>query len=174
MSTLAQGQGILGDGPPDPRRVPGGPGPDGGRGVGDGGPVGNLGRLLIGARAAALALAVLISTGCNGLIDRFVFFPDRQVGSEPAGVEERRILTEDGRTLIVAESSASRLTAFDVQDDGNLSNRRVFADIYPTKLGAAPAAPDGICAAVDIGAYPSILRTGSSTTTGIFRSVRDW
>lgn len=37
-------------------------------------------------------------------------------------------ITPDNRTLIVAESWADRLTAFDVADDGGLSNRRTWAD----------------------------------------------
>src|SRR5437762_1614366 len=45
----------------------------------------------------------------------------------------------DGGTLIVAESYAHRLTAFDVAGDGSLANRRVWADLGET------AAPDGIC-----------------------------
>ena len=47
------------------------------------------------------------------------------------------VISDDGRTLIVAESYGRRLTAFDVEDDGSLSNRRVWADIG--------MAPDGIC-----------------------------
>jgi sugar lactone lactonase YvrE len=47
-------------------------------------------------------------------------------------------VTPDNATLIVAESYASRLTAFDIATDGSLSNRRVWAD-----LGGG--APDGIC-----------------------------
>jgi sugar lactone lactonase YvrE len=46
-------------------------------------------------------------------------------------------VTPDGSTLIVAESYASRLTAFDVASDGSLANRRVWAD-----LGGG--VPDGI------------------------------
>lgn len=38
------------------------------------------------------------------------------------------VLTPDGRTLIVAESTGRRLTAFAVGADGDLSGRRVFAD----------------------------------------------
>ena len=41
-------------------------------------------------------------------------------------------------TLIVAESHASRLTAFDIAPDGGLSGRRVWAQLDA-------AAPDGIC-----------------------------
>jgi len=50
------------------------------------------------------------------------------------------VLTPDGRTLIVAETLALRLTAFDVADDGRLSNRRVWAD-----LSSQLVPPDGIC-----------------------------
>jgi len=46
-------------------------------------------------------------------------------------------ITPDGTALIVAETFANRLTAFDIAADGSLSNRRVFAD-----LGVPP---DGIC-----------------------------
>jgi sugar lactone lactonase YvrE len=46
------------------------------------------------------------------------------------------VITPDNRTLIIAESFTGRLTAFDIGPDGDLSNRRVFAD----GLG-----PDGIC-----------------------------
>jgi sugar lactone lactonase YvrE len=52
------------------------------------------------------------------------------------------VVTPDGRTLIVAETLALRLSAFDIADDGSLSNRRVWA---PT--GMRP--PDGICLDVD-------------------------
>src|SRR4029079_10254899 len=55
------------------------------------------------------------------------------------------ILTEDGRTLIVAESGASRLTAFSVRADGSLIDRRVYAELVPEKEGLAFAPPDGIC-----------------------------
>jgi sugar lactone lactonase YvrE len=37
------------------------------------------------------------------------------------------VITPDGRTLIIAESFAGRLTAFDIDADGGLSGRRVFA-----------------------------------------------
>lgn len=47
-------------------------------------------------------------------------------------------ITPDGSTLIVAESWARRLTAFDIAADGSLSNRRIWAD-----TGDGP--PDGIC-----------------------------
>lgn len=46
------------------------------------------------------------------------------------------IITPDDQTLIISESFAGQLTAFDIAPDGGLSNRRVFAK----GLG-----PDGIC-----------------------------
>jgi sugar lactone lactonase YvrE len=45
-------------------------------------------------------------------------------------------VSPDNSTLIIAESHARRLTAFDIGDDGSLSNRRVWAD---------GVGPDGIC-----------------------------
>jgi sugar lactone lactonase YvrE len=47
-------------------------------------------------------------------------------------------VTPDNSTLIVAESYAKRLTAFDIDADGGLSNRRVWADL-------GDGVPDGIC-----------------------------
>ncbi len=39
------------------------------------------------------------------------------------------VVTPDNRTLIIAESFAGRLTAFDIAADGSLSNRRVWAQV---------------------------------------------
>ena len=50
------------------------------------------------------------------------------------------VVTPDNRTLIIAESFAGCLTAFDIADDGGLSNRRVWAD---------GVGPDGICLDAD-------------------------
>jgi sugar lactone lactonase YvrE len=47
-------------------------------------------------------------------------------------------VTPDDTTLIVAESYGNRLTAFDVGDDGGLSNRRAWAELDR-------GVPDGIC-----------------------------
>jgi sugar lactone lactonase YvrE len=44
--------------------------------------------------------------------------------------------------LIAAESYGQRLTAFDVEVDGSLSNRRVWADL-------GDGAPDGTCLDAD-------------------------
>ena len=47
-------------------------------------------------------------------------------------------ITPDGATLIVAESYANRLTAYDIGGDGDLSNRRAWAETPGDH-------PDGIC-----------------------------
>jgi sugar lactone lactonase YvrE len=50
------------------------------------------------------------------------------------------VVTPDNGTLIVSESFASRLTAFDIAGDGTLSNRRMWAEGF---------GPDGICLDAD-------------------------
>jgi sugar lactone lactonase YvrE len=66
------------------------------------------------------------------------------------------IVTPDNRTLIVAESFAGRLTAFDIAADGGLSNRRVWADL------GGPGAGDGICLDADGAIWCSVLRDGDA------------
>ena len=51
-------------------------------------------------------------------------------------------ISPDGGTLIVAESYANRLTAYDIRGDGGLGNRRVWADTPGDH-------PDGICMDAD-------------------------
>ena len=51
-------------------------------------------------------------------------------------------ITPDNRTLLVAESWAKRLTAFDIEEDGSLANRRVWAAL-------GDGVPDGICTDAD-------------------------
>jgi sugar lactone lactonase YvrE len=55
------------------------------------------------------------------------------------------VLTDDGGTLIVAESGGMRLTAFTVQADGSLTDRRIFAELQPERDDVPVAPPDGIC-----------------------------
>jgi sugar lactone lactonase YvrE len=64
--------------------------------------------------------------------------PDGQVRPVAGDIQfpNGMVISPDGRTLIISESFAGRLTAFDVDPGGGLSRRRVFAE----GLG-----PDGIC-----------------------------
>jgi sugar lactone lactonase YvrE len=61
----------------------------------------------------------------------------RQV-ADGIGFPNGMVVTPDNSTLIVAESYAKKLTAFDIAADGSLSNRRVWADL-------GDGVPDGIC-----------------------------
>jgi sugar lactone lactonase YvrE len=56
------------------------------------------------------------------------------------------VVTADNSTLILAESYANRLTAFDIAADGSLSNRRIWADL-------GDGVPDGICLDRDGGVW---------------------
>ena len=73
----------------------------------------------------------------------------RQV-AEDIAFPNGMVITPDGSNLIIAESFAGRLTAFDVADDGSLSNRRIWAD---------GVGPDGICLDAD-----GCIWTGSAQT----------
>jgi len=55
------------------------------------------------------------------------------------------VITPDGKTLIIGETYAARLTAFDINEDATLSNRRVWADFtLDADEGDVPV-PDGMC-----------------------------
>jgi sugar lactone lactonase YvrE len=61
------------------------------------------------------------------------------------------VITADGSTLVVAETLGARLSAFTVEDDGTLTDWRVWAQLAATPdhgslrevLGALEVAPDG-------------------------------
>jgi len=61
-----------------------------------------------------------------------------RVVAEQMAFPNGSVITPDGRTLIVAETFGARLTAFDIQPDGSLTGRRLWAS-------TSPAVPDGIC-----------------------------
>jgi sugar lactone lactonase YvrE len=66
--------------------------------------------------------------------------PDGSASIAADGLEfpNGSVITPDGKSLIVAESYANRLTRFDIAADGSLTNRRIFADL-------PGVVPDGIC-----------------------------
>lgn len=72
-------------------------------------------------------IALVIPDGQASVVADHLSFPNGMV------------ITPDGGTLIVGETLGHRLTAFDVQSDGTLSNRRLWAQL-PASVG-----PDGIC-----------------------------
>ena len=101
--------------------------------------VGNFGFDLMGGGHPASAAIVRIDPG--GAI---------AVAAEDLWFPNGSMITDDG-TLIVAETFAARFTAFTIQPDGTLADRRVWAQVEPTPdpadtetmLGAVTFAPDG-------------------------------
>jgi sugar lactone lactonase YvrE len=94
-------------------------------------------------------IAVVTSDGSVRRVADDIHFPNGMV------------ITPDGASLVVAESVAGRLTAFDIQPDGTLGNRRVWAE---------RVAPDGICVdaegAIWCGAADVRSMTGRDTDPG--------
>jgi sugar lactone lactonase YvrE len=88
--------------------------------------VGNIGFDFPGGEFAPGILALVSPDGSAWQVAGGVAFPN--------GI----VVTPDNSTLIVAESYANRLTAFDIAADGSLSNRRVWAEL-------GDGVPDGIC-----------------------------
>jgi len=66
--------------------------------------------------------------------------PDGTVTRAATGLQfpNGTVITPDGKTMVIGETRGMCLTAFDVDDDGELSNRRIWANIDPHF-------PDGIC-----------------------------
>lgn len=88
---------------------------------------GNFGFDLHAGAAPCSTEIVLIDS--DGTIEPFasdVVFPNGSV------------ITPDGRRLLVAETFAHRISAFDLHGDGRLRSRRVWAEL-------GEATPDGIC-----------------------------
>ena len=89
--------------------------------------VGNFGFLFPAGQPKTTKLARADPDGSVSVAAEDLMFPNGAV------------ITPDGGTLIVGESFAGRLTAFDVAADGSLANRRVWAQLD------GGAVPDGIC-----------------------------
>ncbi len=86
--------------------------------------------LMAGERFAPGIVALVTPDGSARLVADGIAFPNGMA------------VTPDNSTLIVAESYAKKLTAFDIAADGSLSNRRVWADLHD-------GVPDGICLDVE-------------------------
>ena len=82
--------------------------------------------LMAGEEPRPGALAVITPDGATREVVGDVCFPNGMA------------VSADGSTLIVAESYGRCLTAFTIEPDGGLSDRRVWADL-------GEANPDGIC-----------------------------
>lgn len=90
---------------------------------------------MAGAEPTSGTIALVTPHGSARQVAEGVWFPNGMA------------TTVDGSTLIVAESYRSRLTAFDIDGDGGLSNRRVWADLeagVPTESASMPKGPSGM------------------------------
>jgi sugar lactone lactonase YvrE/uncharacterized membrane protein YkvA (DUF1232 family) len=92
--------------------------------------VGNIGFDFGGGEFAPGIVAMVTPDGSARQVADGVAFPNGMA------------VTPDNQTLILAESYANKLTAFDIAADGGLSNRRVWADL-------GDGVPDGICLDAD-------------------------
>ncbi|MFX0070827.1 MAG: SMP-30/gluconolactonase/LRE family protein [Candidatus Hermodarchaeota archaeon] len=63
---------------------------------------------------------------------------DARVVADDMAFPNGTVITPDDQTLIVGETFAARLTAFDIMEDGSLTGRRIWANLKSS-------APDGIC-----------------------------
>jgi sugar lactone lactonase YvrE len=89
--------------------------------------IGNFGFDLAANAPVKPAEIVLVTPdGYARIVAEDVYFPNGTV------------ITPDGRTLILAETWGNCLTAFDIESDGTLINRRTWANLEG-------AYPDGIC-----------------------------
>ncbi len=98
--------------------------------------VGNFG-FDLGAEVAARGIDDVIGSHATANLVRVD--PDGRVSIAADGLHfpNGSVITPDGRTLIVGETLSGSLTAFDLAEDGSLSNRRLWASTWPR-------APDGI------------------------------
>ncbi|MFG1929613.1 SMP-30/gluconolactonase/LRE family protein [Mycobacterium sp. NPDC048908] len=96
------------------------------------------GNAYLGSQARADGAIVRLGAGGDvSVIARGLDFPNGMV------------ITPDGNTLIVAESTGRRLTAFTIACDGSLCDRRTFAD-------GLDGPPDGICLDAEGGVWTAM------------------
>jgi sugar lactone lactonase YvrE len=82
--------------------------------------------MMAGAEFAPGGIAVVAPDGSARQVADDIAFPNGM------------LVTADNSTLIVADSYSKCLTAFDIEPDGSLANRRVWAEL-------GDGVPDGIC-----------------------------
>ena len=90
--------------------------------------IGNFGYDMMGGKPFAPATLIMVTPAGNS-----------RIVAEDMAFPNGSVITPDGKTLIVGESMRSCLTAFDIETDGSLSNRRIWAQLEKGRM------PDGIC-----------------------------
>jgi sugar lactone lactonase YvrE len=74
----------------------------------------------------------------NGGLALLVTGEEPRLVAEGMAMPNGMAITPDGSTLVVSESWGGRISAFDIEADGSLSNRRVWAEVEDMH-------PDGLC-----------------------------
>jgi sugar lactone lactonase YvrE len=96
--------------------------------------------------------------------------PDGDVTVVASGLDfpNGMVITPDGTTLILAESTGRRLTAFTIEEGGGLSDRRVFADrLDGPPDGIALDAEGGVWAAMTLAKQFERIDQGGKVTDRI-------
>jgi len=97
--------------------------------------IGNFGYDFMAGDEARTANLVMVSIdGKTEIVATELMFPNGSV------------ITPDGKTLIVGETMSGALTAFDITETGQLTNRRTWAQLQG-------AVPDGICLDEEMGIW---------------------
>jgi len=109
------------------------------------------GRAYVGSYGADYRAGESHADVCLALV---AFDGSAQTVGEPLAFPNGTVLTSDGRTLVVGESLAEKLTAFTVADDGALTARRVWAEL------PEGVRPDGTCLDADGAIWVSSFATG--------------
>ena len=116
---------------------------------------------------------------------------DSRIVADTVAFPNGMAITPDGATVLVAESFASRVAAFDVDDDGSLTNRRVWAEIdggadgvsldaegalwCATQGGAARLAQGGqILQQIELDRPAFSVALGGENGTTLFMVANEW
>ena len=111
--------------------------------------IGNFGDDLGGGQFSPAQIIIVTPEGDARVVADGMYFPNGTV------------ITPDSSTLIIAETFGSRLTAFDIESNGSLSGRRVWAQLSEEATGRGNSfaelrskpegiiIPDGMCLDAD-------------------------
>jgi sugar lactone lactonase YvrE len=104
----------------------------------------DAGRAYIGSQARSGGVIVRLDSDASATKATIV--------AEDLDFPNGMVITPDRKTLIVAESLGRRLTAFTIDDDGTLGERRIFAD-------GLDGPPDGIALDAEGGVWTAMTLT---------------
>ena len=98
--------------------------------------------MVVDARGSAYVGSFPPASNPKGVIVHVAPRGSARIAAEDVILPNGSVVTDDGATLIVAESMGRRITRFSIASDGSLTDRTLFAD-------CTPDAADGICLDLD-------------------------